>query len=74
MKTVTKWELNNIYKMVEHKIKTKDLKNNHTIRIKFSADGKIVSRKVKLLNLTFILINEGNKAKTATLNYIYIYR
>ena len=69
MKKNTKGAFNNIVKMIEHKLKTTDLKNSEELKFKFSADGKIVSRKVKLINLTFTIINEKGKAKTAKGNY-----
>ena len=45
--------------MLEFKIgKIKNL-TDEIIRIKFCADGTIVARKVKLINITFTIINEG---------------
>ena len=49
----------------------KDMKNfrDDIIHVKLSADGTQIGRNLKLLNLTFTIINEGNKAKTASGNY-----
>jgi hypothetical protein len=38
--------------------------------IKFSGDRTNLSRNVKVINLTITLINEGQKAKTASGNYL----
>jgi hypothetical protein len=56
--------------MIEHKIRNSPtIINNSIIRIKFSADGKFVSRKIKLINITFSIINIGDKAKYESENY-----
>ena len=39
------------------------------VTIKFSGDGTNICRNIKLLNSTFTVINEGQKAKTALGNY-----
>jgi hypothetical protein len=66
----TNGSFNDVTKMIEHKIRNSPLIiNDSFIKIKFSADGKFVSRKVKLINITFTIINEGDKAKTASGNY-----
>jgi hypothetical protein len=66
----THGSFNDVTKMIEHKIRNSPLIiNDSIIKIKFSADGKFVSRKVKSINITFTIINEGDKAKTASGNY-----
>jgi hypothetical protein len=68
----THGSFNDVTKMIEHKIRNSPLIiNDSIIKIKFSADGKFVSRKVKLINITFTIINEGDKAKTASGNYTF---
>ena len=42
---------------------------NGEIIIKFSGDGTNICRNIKMLNFTFTIINEGQKAKTASGNY-----
>lgn len=47
----------------------KEIFDDHTIHIKISADGTNIGRTLKLLNLTFTILNEGDAAKQATGNY-----
>lgn len=42
---------------------------DHIIHIKLSADGTNIGRNLKLLNFTFTILNEGQRAKRATGNY-----
>ena len=69
MSTNTRGCYNNIKDMLVYKIRNSSLKLDNNIMVKFSADGKIISKKVKLINLKFTLINEKDKAKTAKGNY-----
>ena len=47
----------------------KDIFNDYKIHIKICADGTNIGRNLKLLNLTFTILNEGDAAKQATGNY-----
>ena len=54
--------INNICKVLSYRIKKNEI-NDNIIRVKFCADGKIISRKVKLINITCTILNEGNWLK-----------
>lgn len=47
----------------------KDIFVDHIIHVKICSDGTNIGRNLKLLNLTFTILNEGDAAKQATGNY-----
>jgi hypothetical protein len=54
----TNGSFNDVTKMIEREVRNSPtIINDSIFRIKFSADGKFVSRKIKLINITFSIIN-----------------